>query len=458
MRSMPADGTCWLVVHRDSRLSYVVVVADEEPVGIPAERTHAGARALSRLRERQEAVQIEIDEFEAQRARESRWCDLFGASLDRLEDAAARRAACGATHDDAPFFCITAWIAESSAQSVRQFAASRSLACLLRPPVAGEDPPTLLQNRGIAAFGEDLLRFYLVPGYGGWDPSRSIFWFFAAFVAVILADAGYAAVLAVGLAFLWRRLGRSAAGARGRSLAAAAVLASLAWGVLVGSYFGVAAEPGSLAARAALVPMGDPSAYVTLALSLGAAQIAFANLASAWHFGGRDAIARLGWVALIGGGLSLWFSRPPATDLLSAPGAWACLAGWAAIAVFSGGRRGVARRVADGALGIARTVGLFGDVLSYLRLFALAFAGASLASAFNELASRAASGAPGVGLLAGLAILVVGHAANLGLGVASALVHGLRLNLIEYLNWSIVGEGRPFQQFSCKEKQPWSSH
>ena len=120
-----------------------------------------------------------------------------------------------------------------------------------------------------------------------------------------------------------------------------------------------------------------------------------------------------------------------------------------------GGKEPKHSLAADGALALIRTVSLFSDVLSYLRLFALGYAGGALAGAFNDLASRIEQAQPGIGILAAALVLAIGHGLNLGLSVASAVVHGLRLNLIEFLNWSVAGEGRPFQHFERKENRAW---
>jgi V/A-type H+-transporting ATPase subunit I len=94
-------------------------------------------------------------------------------------------------------------------------------------------------------------------------------------------------------------------------------------------------------------------------------------------------------------------------------------------------------------------------VLSYLRLFALGLATSSMAIAFNELAGQVASQFTGVGVLLGMLVFLFGHTLNLGLGIVSAVVHGLRLNVIEYLNWGMPKEGVPFRPFQKKEQHEW---
>jgi len=55
-------------------------------------------------------------------------------------------------------------------------------------------------------------------------------------------------------------------------------------------------------------------------------------------------------------------------------------------------------------------------------------------------------------LLFSLLILIIGHSLNIMLGIMSGVVHGLRLNFIEFYNWSVSDEGYPFKAFSKKEE------
>jgi V/A-type H+-transporting ATPase subunit I len=108
----------------------------------------------------------------------------------------------------------------------------------------------------------------------------------------------------------------------------------------------------------------------------------------------------------------------------------------------------------DGLKALTGVMGMFGDVLSYMRLFALGLASASLALTFNGLAMQIKDEVPGLGLLLAILVLLLGHVINLGLSIMSGVVHGLRLNFIEFYKWGMPGEGRAFQKFARKEVQP----
>ena len=111
-------------------------------------------------------------------------------------------------------------------------------------------------------------------------------------------------------------------------------------------------------------------------------------------------------------------------------------------------------RLVDGLQGLLGITGAFGDVLSYMRLFALGLASASLAITFNDLAAGVHQALPGIGLLAAILIVAVGHTLNLGLSLMSGVVHGLRLNFIEFYKWGLPEEGKSFRRFGRKEVQP----
>jgi V/A-type H+/Na+-transporting ATPase subunit I len=82
-------------------------------------------------------------------------------------------------------------------------------------------------------------------------------------------------------------------------------------------------------------------------------------------------------------------------------------------------------------------------------LFALGLASIKLAEAFNSLAATSFA-SKGVGLLLGVVVVLIGHSINFAMGIMSGVVHGLRLNLIEFFNWSLPEEGEQFEAFEKK--------
>jgi len=76
-------------VFADNRFSYVVVISEAQPEGMPVERARTGNRTLFQLEFRLEEVEVALEDLLAERAGLTRWCELFGRNIERLEDQAA---------------------------------------------------------------------------------------------------------------------------------------------------------------------------------------------------------------------------------------------------------------------------------------------------------------------------------------------------------------------------------
>lgn len=459
VRRLQAADVPWTVVHRSARHSYVVALSPEEPHDMPVERVRTGARPRHALEERLEQVEIAIEDAEAERASLTRWCTLIGDALLRLEDRADRIAAMQQTWDEGPLFALTGFAPHDRIDELRAYAQQRHMALRVGDARAEDEPPTLLRNPPALEPGQDLVTFYMTPGYFTWDPSGVVLFSFALFFGMILSDAGYAGLLGVAVALYWDAMGRSSVGARLRWVCGACVGAGVVYGMLMGSYFGVTPRPGSLLSVFKIADLTDSSLMMPLTVAIGGAHVLVANLLEARRLGvGAPALAPLGWATLVVG-MMLWGAAipwPGSSAILAPSGQGMIAAGAALVLVFSAPGEPIGRRLLGGLTSLARLSAIFGDVLSYLRLFALGLASASLATAFNDLAHRVQVSLGGAGIVAAVAILLVGHGLNLILAVMGGVVHGLRLNAIEFFNWSLHEEGRPFRAFRRKEKATWN--
>jgi V/A-type H+-transporting ATPase subunit I len=286
-----------------------------------------------------------------------------------------------------------------------------------------------------------------------------LFFSFAIFFAMILSDAGYAALLGLGLLLFWRRLGASTTGRRFRVLGSAIAAASFAWGVAVGSYFGFAPPPGSLPAQLHVLDLDDFETMMRLSVGVGVFHVVLANLVRIGNLWPRlQALAPLGWILVAVGGFTLWLVvSAPEPALLGQTAGYGGIGLGLALVFFASSARpitglgSVLMRGVDGLLALTQVTKIFGDTLSYLRLFALGLASASLALTFNDLAKQVGEQVPGLGLLLEILLLLIGHALNMALGLVSGVVHGLRLNYIEFYNWALSGEGYPFRPFKKTE-------
>lgn len=446
----------WAIVGRGPTTLHVAVIARDEPAvdALPVRRIRAGLGPLSRLRAELEDTEIAIEEAEAERESLTRWRVLLGAVLAAAEDRDALREAAGQTLEEGRIFAVQGWAPADRTQALGDFAAARGLALLVEEAGPEDQPPTLLRTPEGIAGAADLTRFYTSPGYRSWDPSLVVLGSFTLFFAMILADAGYAALIGGATALYWRRLGRTDGGQRLRTILAVLAGTAFAYGVLAGSYFGMAPPPGSLPARLDLIDITDFKTMMRVSVAVGALHLTIAHGAVAWLARGlKGVLAPLGWIAAIWGGLALWAAGEGWRDWAI----WAIAAGL--IAVFLGSAlaaplaQGASwlRRLLAGLQGLTGVTRQFGDILSYLRLFALGLASASLAGTFNGLAADIRASTPGLGLLFAILVLAFGHGVTFLLGIMSGVVHGLRLNYIEFFGWGLTEEGYPFRSFAKKE-------
>ncbi len=447
----------WQRIHASPRHGYFVVIAEQEPDQslLPVQRSHVGAQSPEDLRHELDQAHVELDDIEAEHEALSRWIFLLSKHLALADDRAALLQAGGKAADHGSVFQVQGWMPRGNIPQLEIFASRQGLASLAESPSSEDLPPTLMTNPDVLSGGEDLVTFYETPGYRDWDPSIMVFFSFAMFFAMILADAGYALVLGVLLALFWKAMGRGSSGRHFRILAAVGVLFSLLYGVLAGSYFGLAPPSASFLAHLKVLNLEDYGEMMKVSLLVGALHLIIANgIVAARGVSIADRAKPVGWIAIILAGFSLYLGggAPAARDLGIGLGSGGLLT----ILLLSSERRldslgSVLMRLLDGLASLANISKLFGDVMSYLRLFALGLASASLALTFNQLAGQVYHSDVPLGVLIALLILILGHGINLLLAIISGFVHGLRLNFIEFFNWSLSEEGYPFEPFVKKE-------
>lgn len=460
LNALRAVDLPWQIVHKDHRFAYVVLIAVEEPPRdlLPVPRTRTGALPLGELKAQLEETEIELEELVARRQALTRYIYLLSVNLANAENNASLAYAEQQTRDDDAIVAVQGWAPVDGVAEVEAYAANARLACLIEDPGPDDEPPTLIEQPEDMAAGVDLAMFYQVPNYRSWDPTLLLFASFSIFFAMILADAGYGLILMVGLVAFWKRLGQSPKGRAYRLLGLSLFGCTIAYGAIVGSYFGLTPPDGSLLGRLQIMSVDDFDSMMRLSIIIGVLHIVFANAMAAYANRTRlVALSKLGWIAAIVGGLLLWLAEPESDGTTVS---YALMSGgMVAILLFSSERPARTAtdhlwRLFDGVRSLTGIMGAFGDVLSYMRLFALGLASASLAITFNDLATDVHQALPGIGLLAAILIIAIGHTLNLGLSLMSGVVHGLRLNFIEFYKWGLPEEGKSFRRFARKEVQP----
>jgi V/A-type H+-transporting ATPase subunit I len=458
-KAMASLQVPYQIVAEDPTSLYAVAISTEEPESAPGIRVDLDPRPLSELQARRDEIDELLEDLHWERVELTRWIHLLQRSRDDTDDRAARDWAEKMSLCTNEVFAVQGWAPADARPAIEKLALQFGLAVSIASPNDNDRPPTLLRNADRVAGAEGVVTFYITPAYGTWDPTPVMFFSFSLFFGMIVADAGYGLLLAAALGFFWKRIGATPGGARFRNLLLAIVAVTVVFGVLCGSYFGLSPSPDSLLGRLRIFDFADRGQMMAMSILIGVGHLTLANLITAWNARHSSrAIGSLGWVLLMFGALIM------ATGLLETPfpstvaplGKWVILVGAVMILLFSSNRplrssnpRDWIGRAFDGVSSLTGVTKLFGDVLSYLRLFALGLASAQLAVTFNQLASDI-SQRRGLGVLLAAVILIAGHGINLILGLMGGVVHGLRLNCIEFFNWSLTEEGHPFRSYHKK--------
>jgi len=362
--------------------------------------------------------------------------------------------------------------------------------------------PTCMENKGKSKIGEDLVNVYDTPAPSDKDPSLWILIFFSIFFAIIVADGGYGLVyLCGGLLLKWKIKRPSPFMQRFTKLILISSTCCIIWGVLTVSFFGIQIGPNNPLRKVsllhnmarkkaeyhlkqkddvyqeyvrqfpaiktakdgheflvkssqiidgklkykALVDFYD-SILLEFSLFIGLIHISLSFI----RYLDRN-LGGIAWIIFMVGGYLFFPSFVDATSFIN-------YLGWISkgnayvigeqmvyiglvlvfiIALLQKKKWGAFHELTN-------AVQVFADVLSYLRLYALALAGMIMAETFNDLAMD-------IGVFGGFFIILIGHTVNLTLTTMSGVIHGLRLNFLEWYHYSFEGGGRLFNPLRIRK-------
>lgn len=396
-------------------------------------------------------------------------------------------------------FFIEGWAATTNLSRIHLIADASSVIAEEVPTEPQEVPPTLLSNKGLHRVGEDLVRIFDTPSHKDKDPSFCVYFFFALFFAMIVGDGGYGFVLLTLALFLWRKY-HPRIGLAGRlfKLLTTLGVSCLLWGFCTHSFFGIPLSVNNPLRQYSLVtalvnaraeyhietkdtlykefvkarpqlakattteeflhgpdsysPTGKPiydlfsdNLFFELALFVGIIHIFFGM--------GRYLFKNphlIGWMLFLIGAYCYTPGYLGATSLLNyAFGFTPEQLHYISfdLVIFGPLLATLIAVIQNGFLGIFEimtAIQVFADVLSYLRLYALALAGSIVSGIINQTV-------PALPFAAALLLVIFAHATNLILGIVGGVIHGLRLNFLEWYHYSFEGGGREFRPLSLME-------
>lgn len=396
--------------------------------------------------------------------------------------------------DSMGVFAVEAWIPENKTKALTSLMEGMAIHCEVIAVEEADRVPTYMENRGTAKLGEDLVKIYDAPAVSDRDPSRWVFWFFSLFFAMIVADGGYGLLyLGILLYVKWKYPVIKEQGKRFLKMAFILSGACVIWGVATAAFFGIEVHPkswigemsviqhiaikkadyhlaqkddvyadwvarfpqtaqattGAEVLSSAVVEKKNKEVYPILdefsdrillefSLLIGVIHVALSFLRYLFRNW-----AGAGWVAFMIGAYLYFPETLNATSIVHFVGGvgkeWGRAFGLQLIYCGGGAALLLAllQKRLKGLGEVANLVQIVADVLSYLRLYALGLAGSIMAATFNSIGED-------IGLLFGWAVILCGHGVNITLGLMAGVIHGLRLNFIEWYHYCFNGGGRFF--------------
>lgn len=350
---------------------------------------------------------------------------------------------------------LEGWAPASSKLAIETFLNESHVYYEITDPAPGDNVPIELNNKGFFAWFEPICKLYMLPKYNELDLTPFFAPFFMIFFGLCLGDSGYGLFLFVG-ATAYRLIAKklSASAKSIISLIQVLAVATFFSGLLTGTFFGanIYELPWPFVQRMKAALYMDNNDMFQLSLILGAIQILFGMVLKAVNqtiqFGFKYAVSTIGWIILL---LSLAFSALLPKVMPMGSTVHLVIMGIAAVMIFLFNSPGKNIFMNIG-LGLwdsyNMATGLLGDVLSYVRLFALGLSGGILAGVFNSLAKGMSPDNAILGPIVMVLIFVIGHAINIFMNVLGAMVHPMRLTFVEFFkNAGYEGGGKEYKPF-----------
>jgi len=399
---------------------------------------------------------------------------------------------------DAQFFTITAYVPKNKESHIPKLLKGLHIQADVIKPDDHEVLPTCFYNKGLAKSGEDLVKIYDIPSSGDKDPSSWVLWTFALFFAMIVSDAGYGVIyLALALIFQYKVKQKTPSLKRNLNLLKTLGISCILWGTMTGSWFGIHLSQNNILQKCTVIeylvekkaayhakenddtlkeltkkycmnqvacqsdlldytdaegktPVYDmffKNILLELSILVGTIHV----ITSLFRYWSRN-WANIGWVLFAIGGYLYFpdylntaslvqFLNIASLKIAAAFGYQLIIFGISISLIIA-----LIQKRLKGLGEIANLVQVFADILSYLRLYALALASSIMAETFNEMGIK-------MGLFFGVIVILAGHVINFVLGTMGGVIHGLRLNFIEWYHYSFDGGGKlfkPLRRFTFK--------
>lgn len=432
---------------------HIVVFSEKEENELPFEPVPFPSKSLEGYKKEIAEKGKLVRDVDRDMIEKARYLDSVRSILAKLENELEfQTVKCGMA-EEGRFSYLQGYCPEKKTEKITKIADKQGAGYLFEDPSEEEEVPTHITNPKWLRIINPVFRFMnTIPGYHEFDISFVFLVFFSLFFAMLVGDAGYG-IIFVAATFLARMKFRKAP-YEPFFLMYLLGGATIVWGVITGTWFGSEAIARIPAIQRLVIPQLDSFSTVSqnniifLSFTIGAIHLTIAHLLKATKvINSIRALADFGWALIVwgmyfaAGKFVLGNAFPPFAGIMLAVGIVMVL-------VFTKpGIKGMLDTMTNLPLSV---ISSFSDVVSYLRLFAVGFSTVVLAETFNNMALQGGMNGILAGVIAAV-ILFLGHTLNIMLAMMAVIVHGIRLNMLEFsshlgMQWS----GKDYDPFREK--------
>jgi V/A-type H+-transporting ATPase subunit I len=445
--------TVFAVIGKEGASRYILAVSRGD-VELPFEQVSIPEKSLSAFKNEADEIKTHLSDLNRQLDHQRVYIASLRNALSVKREALEFAEVVAGMGREGSISYLQGYCPEDDHDRLKQEAGRMGWGLQVSDPASDSEVPTRIKNPAWMRIIEPVLNFMgTVPGYKEFDIS---FWFLISlslFFAMLVGDGGYGALFLIGI-FLTRRRFKHAQ-KEPFILLYVFSSATVIWGLVTGTWFGVEAFSRLPFLSRLVLPnlnsySDNQDFMLHLCFTMGAVHLTIAHIIRGVRMIKTVRIlSELGWIFI------LWYLyflanyfvlRKPLPDVSIA----LLIPGIILVGLFSNPQHAF---IKSSLMGFAelplKIISSFSDLVSYLRLFAVGYATLVIAVSFNQMAFSL-GGNPILKGIGAAFILLLGHTLNILLAVMAVLVHGVRLNMLEFsshLGMGWTGRGyRPFKK------------
>ena len=356
---------------------------------------------------------------------------------------------------DDKLMLLQGWAPATQIPEITNFLNQQEAYFEIADPTPEDNVPIQLNNKGFFRLFEPIMKLYMLPKYNELDLTPFFAPFFMLFFGLCLGDSGYGLFMLLAVT-VYRLVAKNIAASMKSILTLVQLLgaSTMVCGLLTGTCFGFnlydIQVPFFQSLKEAISL--DNQQMFNLSLILGGVQIIFGMILKAVNqtiqFGFKYAVATIGWILVLVSS-AIAFAAPGVMPMGGTVHLVFLVAGLLMAYLYNSPDKNIFVNIGLGLWdSYNMATGLLGDILSYVRLFALGLSGGILASVFNSLAVGMSPDNVIAGPIVMVLIFVIGHAINMFMNVLGAMVHPMRLTFVEFFkNSGYEGGGKEYKPF-----------